>query len=73
MTPATARVALHLPPEARSKSRNVNRYVKARLTQTALEESIRAVVKTRMTILSSLKGGQLAEAERIIRAVQETS
>ena len=69
MTTATVRVTLHLPPDARSKSRNVNRYVKARLTQVALEEAIREAVTTRMTLLGTLKGGQLTEAERIIQSV----
>ena len=69
MTTATVRVTLHLPPEARSKSRKVNQYVKAALTVQALQEMASQSITDWQFVRAKLTGGQFAEAETILRAV----
>ena len=55
-------------PREKSKSRKVNRYVKAMLDQLALMDAYAISKIEVVTIRGTLTGGQLAEAERIINA-----
>jgi hypothetical protein len=57
-----------LEPATKSRSRNVNRAVRATLTVRAMRAALGAdAVTARMQAIAALTGGQKAETERILR------
>jgi len=62
------RVRVEIPePVTRSRSRNVNRAVRAVLTVQAMKRALGEAVTAHAQALAALTGGQKAEAERILR------
>jgi len=62
------RVRVEIPePATRSRSRNVNRAVRAILTVRAMKVALAEAVTAQMRAIAALTGGQKAEAERILR------
>ncbi len=62
------RVRVEVPePTTRSRSRNVNRAVRAVLTVQAMKRALAEAVTAQAQALAALTGGQKAEAERILR------
>jgi hypothetical protein len=62
------RVRLEVPePAARSRSRNVNRAVRAILTVQAMKRALAEAVTAQAQGIAALTGGQKGEAERILR------
>ena len=56
-------------PTTKSRSRNVNRAVRAVLTVKAMKRALTAAVTAQSQAIAALTGGQKAEAERILREV----
>ena len=62
------RVRVEIPePATKSRSRNVNRAVRAILTVRAMKVALAEAVTAQMRAIAALTGGQKAEAERILR------
>ena len=62
------RVRVEIPePATRSRSRNVNRAVRAVLTVRAMKRALADAVTAQAQAIAALTGGQKAEAERILR------
>ena len=64
------RIRVEVPePATRSRSRNVNRAVRAVLTVKAMRRALAGAVTAQAHVIAALTGGQKAEAERILRAM----
>lgn len=64
------RVRVEVPePTTRSRSRNVNRAVRAILTVQALKRALAEAAAAQAQAIAALTGGQKAEAERILREI----
>jgi hypothetical protein len=64
------RVRVEIPePTIKSRSRNVNRAVRAVLTVRAMKRALAAAVTAQVQAVAALTGGQKAEAERILREI----
>jgi len=64
------RVRVEVPElAARSRSRNVNRAVRAVLTVHAITGALAEAVTAQAQAIAALTGGQKAEAERTLRAM----
>lgn len=62
------RVRIEIPePATRSRSRNVNRAVRAVLIVHAMKRALADAVTAQVQAVAALTGGQKAEAERILR------
>lgn len=62
------RVRVEIPePATKSRSRNVNRAVRAALTVRAMKLALAEAVTAQTHAIAALNGGQKAEAERILR------
>jgi hypothetical protein len=62
------RVRVEIPePATRSRSRNVNRAVRAILTARAMKAALADAVTAQLQAIAALTGGQKAETERILR------
>lgn len=62
------RVRVDIPePTTRSRSRNVNRAVRAVLTVRAMKRALAEAVTAQIQAIAALNGGQKGEAERILR------
>lgn len=64
------RVRIEIPePGTKSRSRNVNRAVRAVLTVRAMKLALADAVTAQVHAVAALTGGQKAEADRILREV----
>jgi len=62
------RVRVEIPePTTKSRSRNVNRAVRAALTVRAMKRAFAEAVTAQAQAIGALNGGQKGEAERILR------
>ena len=62
------RIRVEVPePALKSRSRNVNRAVRAVLTSHAMKRALAGAVAAQVQAIAALTGGQKAEAERILR------
>ena len=62
------RIRIEVPePAIKSRSRNVNRAVRAVLTVQAMKRALAEAVTAQTQARAALTGGQKAEAERILR------
>jgi hypothetical protein len=64
------RIRVEIPePTTKSRSRNVNRAVRAVLTVRAMKQALAEAVSAQAQAIAALNGGQKGETERILREI----